>query len=891
VSDGAKGPSTGVQVKGRLVSRDSDVRMMGGNPTFSARLPVPRPALVATLLGALSSLALAPILAGGGSHVPSVAAGEPPKPRGLSSLLYAGRVSAALGARDPAYAVRASAGGFDAVNPRQHLRAHFGASGIQIGSGATGVGLALRTAGFGPSTRPVDEARPRASANRVSYARGDLVEWYANGPLGIEQGFTVNRAPSGHLPGPLRLSVEVSKAVHAKFDRAGQSIVLERAGQPPIRYGDLVVTDSREHTLPSRLQLHGSKILLSVDAHGADYPLQIDPLIQEDAKLSAGEEGGEELFGLSVAVSADGNTALIGSSASEAAGAAWVFSRSGKTWTQQGGPLTGGEESGNGRFGRSVALSADGSTALIGATRDERGRGAAWVFTRSGGSWTQQGPKLTDVGRGTGKGHFGRAVALSADGNRALIGSPLAYQSSGAAWLFTRSGTTWMQEGEPLTNGEPALPTRFGVSVALSASGDTALVGGPLDGHGVGAAWAFTSSGTTWTQQGGKLTGAGEIEEGRFGASLALSADGDTALIGGPSDDAKRGATWTFTRSGGAWSQQGAKLTAESESGESKFGSATALSADGDQALIGGPKYSRHLGAAWLFSRVGAIWTQQGERLAGSNETARGSFGSSVALAFDAATALVAGFRNNARVGAVWVFSGGPALTPPPSPEEVLIPPRGNSNIAQDGLSGTPGGVAGSGVLSSQAVALPPPLLGKTTNLKLLAGTVLIRLPGSLTFVPFTGVRQVPFGTIVDATRGRVSLTTARRRGGTQTMTFFAGAFRITQRRNGLVVATLTGGDFSVCPTARQRAHKARTSSTHTSGKHVVRKLWAEGHGSYSTKGNYASGAVLGTRWLTTDRCDGTLIRVATDRVAVTNLVNHRHRKVKAGHSYFAKAR
>jgi ferric-dicitrate binding protein FerR (iron transport regulator) len=69
-----------------------------------------------------------------------------------------------------------------------------------------------------------------------------------------------------------------------------------------------------------------------------------------------------------------------------------------------------------------------------------------------------------------------------------------------------------------------------------------------------------------------------------------------------------------------------------------------------------------------------------------------------------------------------------------------------------------------------------------------------------------------------------------------------------------------------------------------------VRKLWAEGHGSYSTKGNYATGAVLGTRWLTEDRCDGTLIRVLTDRVAVTDLVTHKHVTVQAGHSYLAKA-
>ena len=91
------------------------------------------------------------------------------------------------------------------------------------------------------------------------------------------------------------------------------------------------------------------------------------------------------------------------------------------------------------------------------------------------------------------------------------------------------------------------------------------------------------------------------------------------------------------------------------------------------------------------------------------------------------------------------------------------------------------------------------------------------------------------------------------------------------------------GGDFSVCPTAPERSHVARASAKHASRKHVVRKLWSEGHGHYSTKGNYAAGAVLGTRWLTEDLCEGTLIRVVTDRVAVTNLVNHRHVTVRAG--------
>ena len=169
---------------------------------------------------------------------------------------------------------------------------------------------------------------------------------------------------------------------------------------------------------------------------------------------------------------------------------------------------------------------------------------------------------------------------------------------------------------------------------------------------------------------------------------------------------------------------------------------------------------------------------------------------------------------------------------------------------------------------------------------------MLIELPGTTTFVPLTSLKQIPFGTVIDATHGRVSVTTAAPKGGTQTGEFFDGEFILTQGRDGLVVATLTGGDFSVCPRhgAASKARHARASATHASGKHVVRKLWANAHGSFSTKGNYAAGAVQGTEWLTEDLCEGTLIRVTRDKVRVTNLVTHRHTLVRAGHHYLAKA-
>jgi hypothetical protein len=133
---------------------------------------------------------------------------------------------------------------------------------------------------------------------------------------------------------------------------------------------------------------------------------------------------------------------------------------------------------------------------------------------------------------------------LSADGNTALIGGFVDNWNGGAVWVFTRSGSTWTAQGSKLTGVGELGPGNFGGSVALSDDGNTALIGGSGDNTSVGAAWVFTRSGSTWTQRGSKLTGAGETANGWFGSSVALSADGTTALIGGYADNGTVGAVW-----------------------------------------------------------------------------------------------------------------------------------------------------------------------------------------------------------------------------------------------------------------------------------------------------------------------------------------------------------
>jgi hypothetical protein len=246
------------------------------------------------------------------------------------------------------------------------------------------------------------------------------------------------------------------------------------------------------------------------------------------------------------ALSADGTTAIVGGHDDNGSvGAAWVFTRTGSTWTQQGPKLTARDEVGAGRFGARVALSADGNTAMIGGWSDNGRAGAVWVFSRTGSAWTQQGPKLTATDE-AGAGTFGTGLALSADASIALIGGDDDGGSVGGAWIFTRSGSTWVQRGPKLTGGGESGAGGFGKSVALSADGGVALVGANLDSGRAGAAWVFTRSGSAWIQQGSKLTGAGATGDGGFGDSVELSADGDTALIAAPGDNGNAGAAYTF---------------------------------------------------------------------------------------------------------------------------------------------------------------------------------------------------------------------------------------------------------------------------------------------------------------------------------------------------------
>jgi hypothetical protein len=217
-----------------------------------------------------------------------------------------------------------------------------------------------------------------------------------------------------------------------------------------------------------------------------------------------------------------------------------------------------------------------------------------------------------------------------------------------------------------------------GWSVAPSGDGNTAIVGGPGDNSNSGAAWVYTRSRGVWTQQGGKVFGTGAVGNAVQGSSVALSGDGNTAIVGGYGDNSNAGAAWLYTRSGGVWTQQGSKLVGTGAVGAAYQGASVTLSGNSSTAIVGGPGDNSNAGAAWVYARSGGVWTQQGGKLIGSAVgAAEQSY--SVALSTDGNIAIVGGNADNSNTGAAWVFvqptlpSSQVAVVPPPPPP----PPAG----------------------------------------------------------------------------------------------------------------------------------------------------------------------------------------------------------------------
>lgn len=310
----------------------------------------------------------------------------------------------------------------------------------------------------------------------------------------------------------------------------------------------------------------------------------------QQVKLTPTDSTNVSLFGFSVSLSNDGKTALIGT----ASDAAYIFSSLNNTWTQQAKLISNEDITWNG-FGRSVALSGDGNTALIGDDVERAG----YVFMHTNTTWSQQVKLSAESGIADG---FGTSVSLANDGNIALIGASFDNQDKGAAYVFTRTNaSSWSQQAKLSTlDGQDY--AWFGNAVTLSSDGSIALIGASWHDGCKGAAYVFAHTNNGWSQQ-ALLTAADGVVGDTFGSAVSLAANGSMALISSPGDDDRAyesGAVYVFTSTGNGWTQQ-AKLTAQDGAEYDKFGMSVSLAANGDTALIGAP-------VTFSMSRTGAAY-------------------------------------------------------------------------------------------------------------------------------------------------------------------------------------------------------------------------------------------------------------------------------------------
>jgi hypothetical protein len=363
-----------------------------------------------------------------------------------------------------------------------------------------------------------------------------------------------------------------------------------------------------------------------------------DEPIYHEQKLTASNGAASDWFGESTALSADGKTLLVGApyanvSGKSSQGYATVFVLTPTGWVEQA-TLLASDGAADATFGKAVALSADGNIALVGAIKADN-RGAGYIFTRSGTVWTQ-GPKLTAASGAVGD-FFGYSAALSADGTTALLGAPCASVGAnadqGAVFVFKNGPSGWSEE-KKLTASDGVSDDQLGISLAISSDGLTVIAGAFLDDVGTnkdqGSAYIFSASSGSWVEQ-QKITASDGATFDTFSYSIAMSGDGRTVLVGAPSKG-----VYIYTLSAGVWGGQ-IKLTA---SDSSWFGRSVAISGDNQTILVGANATTiganSAQGALYLFGVDDAGSWAKLKKVFASDGQALSQLGSSVALSYDA---------------------------------------------------------------------------------------------------------------------------------------------------------------------------------------------------------------------------------------------------------------
>jgi hypothetical protein len=576
-------------------------------------------------------------------------------------------ISSTIGQGESAYHAASIAAGASLTNPANGFTAELRSGALRVSVGLDTWDMALTGFSFGGATQPLSGAQTSINGNRVDCNYGAIDEWFINGPVGLEQGFTVAPGAQSDGSGALTLELALGGGLRGVANTAGDGLTLIRSdGSTALGYTGLTASDAAGKALPASLEVRSEgglqELLIHVDTAGAQGPITIDPFVQS-AKLTASDGAAHDYFGSSVSI--NGSTVVVGApGASGAKGAAYVFVSSGSGWANmtQTAKLTASDGAADDSFGSSVSVS--GNTVVVGAPGASNGQGAAYVFSGSGATWTQA--KLTASDGLTG---FAFGNSVSVDGATVVVGSPHFSRGftyyAGAAYVFTQPSTGWanMTQTAELTVSSGAIGDSLGQSVAVS--GSTVVVGAPNANLGLGAAYVYAKPGSAWTDMASPLTltasdgAAGNL----FGNSISI--DGATVVVGASgatvSGHTNQGAAYVFTKSGAAWASmtQTAKLTASDGAANDAFGSSVAIS--GSTILVGSPNAAvgsnGGQGVAYYFAQPGSAWTNmtQTSKFTSSDGTPGNAFGSSVSISGN--TPVVGANAVNTDQGTAYVFA------------------------------------------------------------------------------------------------------------------------------------------------------------------------------------------------------------------------------------------
>ena len=478
----------------------------------------------------------------------------------------------------------------------------------------------------------------------------------------------------------------------------------------------------------------------------ADLPDEAQAAISavlQRAKLTASDGAASDQLGASVAISGDGNTLVVGAPWGDDAianqGAAYVFTKPGGGWDTTStytAKLTAYDGRANDWFGVSVAISADGNAIVVGASNASRylpseHEGLAYVFVKPGGGWVTTSSYTAELASSivdaVSEALFGWSVAVSGNGSIVVVGTPLRdYVNStitdqGAAYLFYKPGGGWGSTGTPMYPSDTlsavgaAAGDQFGHSVAISGNGGPIIVGASAaDINGKadqGAAYLFAyETPPFWSQY--KLTASDGAANDWFGISASISGDGSVVVVGANGHDfgisPDNGAAYVFVEPFLGWTDMtettGLGVTGGG-AGYDEFGNSVAISADGNAILVGayGVNAASNNGAAYLFVKPGAGWggvLTPPTKLTASDGAAGDGFGNSVSIG-SAGNALAVGARSddigvNADQGSAYVYEDD--TTPPNTTIDSYPPDPSNDHTPTFTFSGDDG--AGSGIAS-----------------------------------------------------------------------------------------------------------------------------------------------------------------------------------------------